>query len=273
MKIKTTRRQRFLAEHPTCYLCGGLNVSTTIDHVPPRACFPRGYAPEGFEFPACEPCNQLSRVEDKIFGFWTQGLNFDPRHMASAPNRERILQLGAEIAKERPQEIEAIQGAAPIYRQGHIITPRPVALGLETPASLDHAFDVISIKLTHALYFRETTKYLSSAHQFMAAVYQPQVAGTEHFTLFLSSLLERISIGGRTNIKDYGERFGYRSGYKEDGDSFVYASQFGREGLIVWGIVCGPTMERPTIGPLASAAWRDGAWGAAQNSSQDPMQM
>ncbi|MGC2333403.1 MAG: hypothetical protein WA581_18270 [Candidatus Acidiferrales bacterium] len=214
----------------------------------------------------------MSRAEDKTFGLWTQGLNFDPRQMASAPDRERIRQLIAEITEERPQEVEAIRRAAPIYRHGHIVTPSPVAFELKTPRSLDRAFDVISVKLTHALYFRETGKYLSSAHRFMAAIYQPQVAGTEHFTSFLTSLLEKISIGGRTNIKEYGERFGYRSSYKEDGDFFVYGSQFGC-GLIVWGVVCGPNMQPPTIGPLATeAVWRNGAWGAIQTPPRTPIQ-
>jgi hypothetical protein len=40
-------------------------------------------------------------------------------------------------------------------------------------------------------------------------------------------------------VKNYGERFGYKSGWKEMEDFFMYIAQFGR-GLIVWGIVLGP---------------------------------
>lgn len=47
---KQTRIQRFLVQNPLCYFCGGANASKTVDHVPPRACFPDGYAPEGFQY-------------------------------------------------------------------------------------------------------------------------------------------------------------------------------------------------------------------------------
>jgi len=36
-------------------------------------------------------------------------------------------------------------------------------------------------------------------------------------------------------VKNYGERFGYKSGWKETENFFMYIAQFGR-GLIVWGI-------------------------------------
>jgi len=259
------RRQQFLVEYPTCYLCGGLNPSTTVDHVPPRACFPRGYAPEGFEFPACDACNQSSRAEDKIFGFWTMALNFDS---TTAEDRERIIQLMTEIAKDRPHDMEAIQRAVPMSMLGRVATPRPIAFEIRTPDSLDHAADMISIKLTHALYFRETKKYLNPAHRFAGSIYQPQVAGTEQFTSYITSLLPNLSLGTRPNIKNYGDRFAYRSGYKEDEDFFFYASQFGH-GLMAWGIVCGPNIEPPTDGLLAKAQWRNGAWGATRNQSQE----
>jgi hypothetical protein len=263
-----SRRQQFLAKYPTCYLCSGLNPSTTIDHVPPKACFPRGYAPEGFEFPACDSCNKLSRADDKIFGFWTMALNFDSARTISAEDRKRIIQLMTDIAKESSQDIAGLQRAVPISMLGRVATPRPVAFEMKTPDSFSHAAELISIKLTHALYFRETKKYLNPAHRFTASIYQPQVGGTEQFTSYAMSLLPKVSIGVRTNIKDYGDRFGYRSGYKEEEDSFFYATQFGR-GLIVWGLVCGPNIERPTSGPLADMTWMRGACGA-MNSSPIP---
>jgi len=255
------RRQRLLAEHPACYLCDGLNPSTTVDHVPPKACFPRGYAPEGFEFPACESCNTLSRTEDKIFGFWTMALNFDSTITTSAEERERIAQLMTDIAKERPQDMAEIQRAASISMLGRVATPRPIAFEMKTPDSFSHAAELISIKLTHALYFRETKKYLNPAHRLTGSIYQPQVGGTEQFTSYIISLLQKVSIGIRTNIKNYGDRFGYRSGYKEEEDFFFYAAQFGR-GLIVWGLVIGSNIKCPTSGALANMSWKQGAYGA-----------
>lgn len=262
------RRRRLLAEHPTCYLCGGLNASTTVDHVPPRACFPRGYMPEEFEFPACAACNASSRAEDKVFGFWAMALDFDGERAKSRADYDRIVQLMTEIATESPQELSGLPRPRPIFGYGEIVTSTPMAFSFQTPKLFKHAAGLISIKLTHALYFRETKNYLNPSHRFTGSVYQPQVRGTEHFTSYISSLLPKLSIGARTNIKNYGNRFAYRSGYKEDEDFFFYAAQFGR-GLIAWGMVCGPKIERPTDGPLSAASWHNGAWGAARTSSQD----
>ena len=66
-KQKKSRYQQLLEDHPLCCLCGGATKSSTVDHIPPQACFPKGYFPEDFEFPACEACNGSSKKEDQIF--------------------------------------------------------------------------------------------------------------------------------------------------------------------------------------------------------------
>lgn len=267
-KKKKSRRERFLAEHPTCYFCNGLRPPTTIDHVPPQACFPAGYMPENFEFAACYPCNQWSRDQDKVFGFWAMALDFDPAKAARTVDRERKVQLGKEIAKDRPHDIEAIERALPVWAAGEIVTPHPVAFQMDTPRALSAAAEVMSIKLTHALYYRETKNCLASSHRFAGAMYQPQDPAFEYFTSFITSLLSKISRGGRTNIKNYGDRFGYRCEYKDDDDFFVYLAQFGH-GLTAWGIVCSPQVDLPADGPLAKMQWRPGAWGAKDASPDD----
>jgi hypothetical protein len=40
-------------------------------------------------------------------------------------------------------------------------------------------------------------------------------------------MLPNKEAGGRTNIRDYGRRFGYRHGYKEKEDFLISVSQFG----------------------------------------------
>jgi hypothetical protein len=224
--------------------------------------------PEDFEFAACYPCNQSSRIEDKVFGFWAMVLDFDPAKTSNAVDRERIVQLGKEIAKERPQDIEAMNRASPIWMAGGVATPRPAAFQADTPEPLTEAAEVMSIKLAHALYYRETRKCLTSAHWFASAIYQPQNPAFEYFTSFIKSLLSQIARGGRTNIKDYGDRFGYRWEYNECDDFFVYVAQFGH-GLIAWGIVCGPGVGRAADGPLAQMVWRPGAWGARDARARD----
>ena len=265
---KPRRKSRYkllLDESPGCYFCGGVNPATTIDHVPPQACFPRGYMPENFEFPACVACNSGSRRQDEMFGFYSQLLDFDKSKMIRAEDRERLLKLRQSIAHHSPDALPDVATSHAVNRVGSIITPKPVAFSVRTPPHLKDAVAMTGAKLTHALYLRETGKLLSKNHQFLSALYQPQTIGTEALTSYFVSLLPTFAVGTRTNIKKYGDRFQYQSGYKEQEDFFLYAAQFGR-GIILWGIVCGPGVELPSSGPLNSALWLSGACGPGANA-------
>lgn len=61
-RIKQYNRRQFLKEHPVCCYCG--DAATTTDHCPPRSFFERRGWPEGYEFPACGPCNDEGRMNE-----------------------------------------------------------------------------------------------------------------------------------------------------------------------------------------------------------------
>jgi hypothetical protein len=65
-KAKQYSRQTFLKEHTRCCYCGA--PATTTDHCPPRCFFPRREWPEGYEFPACKPCNDEARLDEQALG-------------------------------------------------------------------------------------------------------------------------------------------------------------------------------------------------------------
>jgi hypothetical protein len=257
---RKTRQQKLLDSHPRCYFCGGANLATTIDHVPPRACFPDGYAPESFESPACKPCNEGTVKQDQIFGYYSMLFDFDESKRKSAEYRKKIMKLLQGIANNYPEALPDRTGAYTENWVGSVITPKPEAISLRGTPALKEAIEVMGKKLTHALYLRETGKILTQQHQFLCRAYQPQQTGTQDLTSYLTSLLPNQIVGVRTNIKEYGDRFRYIFGYKEE-DFFVYAAQFGL-GIMLWGIVCGPVIKRPTGGPLGSAPWLLGACGA-----------
>ncbi len=120
-------------------------------------------------------------------------------------------------------------------------------------------------KLAHALYYRETKRFLTERHQFFAGMYQPQQAETADLTKLLVSLgLSRVT-GTRPNIKQYGERFRYMSGYKDEQDFFMYAAQFG-QGVVFWGIACRES-DKPTGNKLSEAPWMAGGCGPGSKAS------
>jgi hypothetical protein len=270
MSGKNTRKRRLFEQFPHCCFCGGLKPATTVDHVPPRACFPDGYAPEGFEFPACNRCNEETSKNDQIFGLFSALMDFDGSKMNRPEDLKKLLKLRQGLANNYPDALPDEEAARPLNRVGSIITPMPAAYAIPTRIALKDAVKVMGAKLTHALYFRETGgKSLPSEHRFFSTAYQPQRAGTQHWTELLKTLLPNLMVGARPNIKDYGDRFQYKSGYKEASDFFVYAAQFGR-GLILWGIVCGPKTELPDSGPLGSVAWLKGACGLGASRVESP---
>lgn len=63
------KRQVFFAEHPVCCFCGGETPAVEMDHIPARYLFSGRQWPEGYVFPACAACNDLSAADEHIMGF------------------------------------------------------------------------------------------------------------------------------------------------------------------------------------------------------------
>jgi hypothetical protein len=224
---KLNKRQQFLAANPYCYFCDGQNLATTVDHVPPRACFPDGYAPEGFEFPACKACNQDANKQDHVFGLYAMLVDFDESKMRQPKYLAKISKLKRGIQNNYPEALLDQTTARAIYGIGSLYAPSPVAISVQTPSALKDAVEVMGKKVTHALYLRETGKRLTASHSFVSSVYQPQLGGTESLTAYFASLLPDQTIGRRTNVREYGDWFRYISGFMPEQDFFIYAAQFG----------------------------------------------
>jgi hypothetical protein len=257
---KMSKKRRFLKEHPYCCFCGGSAPASTSDHVPPKACFPDGFWPEEFEFPACEICNHGTAKNDQIFGFYAMLLDSNDATRSNAYTA-KLNKLRDGIANNYPEALPNALDALPVYKVGSLVTPSPVAIATSTPAGFRDAAISIGQKLTHALYYRERGKALSIQHRFTTACYQIQNSATTTLTEYFAKLLPDATTGSRSNIKSYGERFAYKSGVKEKEDFFVYVAQFGK-GLIIWGIVLGPGMVLTEVSePLRSMSWRNGASG------------
>jgi hypothetical protein len=151
---KISRKARFLREHPLCCFCGGTGPATTLDHVPPKTCFPLGFWPEEFEFPSCNLCNNGTSKHDTIFGFYSMLLDFNENNRTPA-DCERLKKLGDEIAKRYPNAMPDPTTREPLYRVSHIVTPSPVAISVSTKPAVQEAMKTIGEKLAHALYYRE----------------------------------------------------------------------------------------------------------------------
>jgi hypothetical protein len=73
MGDRKRRRDAFFKTHPNCCFCGGATPATTEDHQPGRVFFRGRNWPEGFVFPACAPCNEVSRESEKLLAVLIHG--------------------------------------------------------------------------------------------------------------------------------------------------------------------------------------------------------
>jgi hypothetical protein len=160
---KMSKTRRFLKEHPYCCFCGGSAPASTSDHVPPKACFPDGFWPEEFEFPACEKCNHGTAKNDQIFGFYAMLLDSNDATRSNAYTA-KLNKLRDGIANNYPEALPNALDALPVYKVGSLVTPSPVAIATSTPAGFRDAAISIGQKLTHALYYRERALYPASVH-------------------------------------------------------------------------------------------------------------
>lgn len=65
MKAKA-RDQIFARSNGLCIYCGGAQVATTIDHMPPIIMFRDKDRPKGYEFSSCEQCNNGAGHSDLV---------------------------------------------------------------------------------------------------------------------------------------------------------------------------------------------------------------
>jgi len=77
MGARKVRREKFFADHPWCCFCGGQTLATTEDHVPARSIFDSRNWPEGYNFPACDRRNRLTRLDEVVIAMLSRIRNRD----------------------------------------------------------------------------------------------------------------------------------------------------------------------------------------------------
>lgn len=233
------KRGRFLAAHRFCCFCGGKERSTTVDHVPARNCFPGRAGPEGFEFPACDRCQVVSRLDELAFGMFVR-IN-DPSN--GNYRREELLRSFSGIQNNLPHLMPFTGLSRTAKRQAlrekgiekppNVLVDDLPLVGI--PAEIDAYVHRYARKIAAALYYREKGRpigqdFLIWTH-WAQAVDQTQMKGL----LEVAKMSPFLTIGRRSNL-DFGDRFGYRCDKSDLNDLFTAVAQFG-QGLILTMLV------------------------------------
>ena len=267
------RRARFLEAHPWCCFCGGRVASDTIDHVPNRACFHGRNGPDGFEFPACQKCQNALRQEEQFFAFMCHLSDRDKRNDDSESSKKLI----RGVVNNLPDLVPRIVRSSIERRKGlhHLGIERPTGLPLsefpmvELPVGVDPVIRKATIKIGLALYYRHKSVAAPSTH--MAAAFWAQYSDKNSMSRFaqVTRDLPNFQQGKRRNL-EFGNRFSYAWNVQDDGepDIFFAVSKFGN-GLMICNILAEDRVfldEEPdsswiSVGDFSSATYPP-AWEA-----------
>lgn len=242
MGAQRSKRQRFLAEHQTCCFCGGRERATTIDHVPGRACFLGRAFPEGFEFPACDRCQNASRTDELAFAFMVRMCDANDANYDEAESNKAISGLANNLRHLLPNPFLGSNDKRRAWR----------SMGLEIPSGelaadlpvveIDPAFHAHVLryarKLALALYYKEKGRIAPPDHRVMTAWTQlTNRRGMNSLRGFLE-ITPRITVGRRTNL-EFGDRFQYRWDESDVPDLMAALVTFGK------GVVLGAAVAEP----------------------------
>ncbi|MBO4221922.1 hypothetical protein [Bradyrhizobium neotropicale] len=184
MGDKKRRKQAFLAAHPICCFCGGNTPATTEDHVPARGIFDGRQWPEGYSFPACEPCNGLTRHDEKIVAMLARLLFFDDNETElQSFERRRAMDAVRQAFPEayramrlKPNEVRAFLKRTGRTRDGYETLGDIPIISIGQPIFMT-ALRSFAAKLFCALHYKHTgrivptsgvivTRFLSNAQVF-----------------------------------------------------------------------------------------------------------
>lgn len=238
--LSKDRKARFLSEHPHCCFCGGATPSAEPDHVPSRAFFRAKQWPEGYEFPACVPCNRATRHDEQVVAMLSRLYPDPSTEEEKAEMRERVRAVAhnyPDVLRETQPNLRQLRRAAAKYGlerpQGKTYSDIP-ALSLEGPL-VNLAVENFSRKLFCALYYKHAGQILCPEGGIAVRWYTNlQVEADE-----IPSSLSAVLIGfpklerSRMNLDD---QFFYRWGIAETRAVAGFLAIF-RQSFAILGIV------------------------------------
>jgi hypothetical protein len=229
------KKKRFLAAHPHCCFCGGSEPTTTVDHVPPRTCFANRAAPEGFEFPACDKCQEATRLDELAFGMFVRITDPSPNNYRREETqravqgiRNNLPHLMPNAGLTRRDKRNALKAKGLAVSPGKTIADVPM---VSVPATINENVERYARKLVAALYYREKSKPLGLDFEIYVAWTTATDKNSMTAFLEMANMSPFVTVGKRTNLQ-FGDRFGYRYSKADDNDLFMAVAQFG-QGLVL----------------------------------------
>jgi len=246
---KKRRQLNLLDREPLCIFCGGSAPASTGDHQPARSFFDAKHAPEGYEFPACEPCNKKSKDQEHVLttlvrlkggGEYNAQREVDFAKFAKAMRNNFIGLLRVLGPDEKRGFVKSRGVWVPVGRAF------PLQLPMVTidPKIAGAAVDAVFRKLMCALHYKHTGDILPADAE-ITVKWATNAALPEFMTDDLKALVAGLT-GKPTlvrNAKDLADQFDYRYRIAEDLSASAYFIKF-RQSLFGAGVV----MSQSSVG-------------------------
>lgn len=241
MGERRRRKQQFLKAHPFCCFCGGSTPATTEDHQPGRIFFQNRQWPEGFVFPACEACNAVSRLSERVLGVLVHGHAEDEDRNPYRKNLE-------SVRREFPNEIDSLVCSSneirAVFRERNLTKPadalfRDIPLiKMETQFWKPH-FDMLTRKLLLALHYQCFGVALPPSGGLWGYFHTNVDFATGEFPKEILEAAEHLAVPTRQK-RLLGDQFLVRWGLVKDCRTALFVVQFHRKFAI-----SGITTETP----------------------------
>lgn len=240
-----SRKARFLLEHTICCYCG--RPSATIDHRPSRQLFFERHPPDRMIFPACEPCNSATRLDETVLAYWAR-MNYSHPDQAIEERFDdetrRILQglrnnrpecvpelLSTNEKKRRLRQIGlTVPAGETIAEQPLVSIPPPAVAAIKRSLT----------RLTCALVYLHLGKVAPPRAAYWAHVAtNVTIWAQDPFSQFPFTF-DHPEIPSSHQLK-LSDLFRYRWSLASDGSVFAVAMQFGQSFVGIGACVLNPT--------------------------------
>lgn len=217
------RKEAFLRQHPLCCFCGGKTPATTEDHMPPRALFDGRHWPEGYVFPACQSCNDITRLEEQFIAVLARAYP-DPQ---TESQQQEVQKLFQGVANNTPALLVEMQPSAEQLERTSTIAGREEDMGaLNVSGPLVNAcVRRFALKLVCALHYIHSGKIIPDTGGVFARWYTNanKMDGTLPTEIFQITQERPVIKRQRTNL---GQQFEYEYAIGEDGRIGAYFITF-----------------------------------------------
>lgn len=243
MGVSKNRRDALKRDHPICYFCATAPTEVP-DHVPSRQCFKGRVGPEGFEFPACDRCNQMSAQLEQVFALYLTLAD----HSDDAVDDTTLHKLFRGVANNNPDLLPVMKMTAREARRhykgkgltlpaGMTFSEAPIA---ELPPGNQAVFHAFSRRLTCALYYKEVGHPLPLDFKIATGWVQTIDPSARALEKAVVDFLPEVTLTNRRNT-NIGEQFLYRWGYRAEG-IFAFAGQL-RASFYIIGAAVSPALS------------------------------